>query len=135
MERACDAVARLFVQEAMKVPGVLRADRVKYLAQRDTVTDYVARRWLHMLPAELPAAVVVTLKPYWYWNNVSFATHGTPHDYDANVPIVFYGAGVKPGRYPQRALVVDMAPTLAEILHIAPLEKLDGHVLRAALRN
>lgn len=130
-----DAVARLFVQEAMKTPGVLRADRVKYLAQRDTVTDYVARRWLHMLPPDLPAAVVVTLKPYWYWNNVSFATHGTPHDYDANVPIVFYGAGVKPGRYPQRALVVDMAPTLAEILHIVPLEKLDGHVLRAALRN
>jgi hypothetical protein len=102
----------------MKVPGVLRADRVKYLAQRDTVTDYVARRWLHMLPPDLPAAVVVTLKPYWYWNNVSFATHGTPHDYDANVPIVFYGAGVK-----------------AEILHIVPLEKLDGRVLRAALKN
>jgi predicted AlkP superfamily pyrophosphatase or phosphodiesterase len=130
-----DAVARLFVQEATKVPGILRADRVKTLAQRDTVTDYVARRWLHMLPPDLPVAVVVTLKPYWYWNNVSFATHGTPHDYDANVPIIFYGAGVKPGRYTQRALVVDIAPTLAEILRINPLEKLDGHALRAVLRN
>jgi predicted AlkP superfamily pyrophosphatase or phosphodiesterase len=130
-----DAVARLFMQEAMKVPGVLRVDRVRDLAAKDTTTDYVARRWLHMLPPDLPAAVVVTLRPFWYWGNITYATHGTPHDYDAKVPIIFYGAGVKPGQYSQRALVVDIAPTLATILGVRPLEQLDGRVLRVALRN
>ena len=130
-----DAVVRLFTQEAMKVPGVLRVDRVKDLATKDTTTDYVARRWLHMLPPDLPAAAVVTLRPYWYWGNFAFATHGTPHDYDAKVPIIFYGAGVKPGQNSQKALVVDIAPTLASILGIRPMEQLDGHPLRAALRN
>jgi predicted AlkP superfamily pyrophosphatase or phosphodiesterase len=130
-----DAVVRLFIQEAMKVPGVLRVDRVKDLATKDTTTDYIARRWLHMLPPDLPAAAVVTLRPYWYPGNVQFAMHGTPHDYDAKVPVIFYGAGVKPGHYSQKALVVDIAPTLASILGIRPLEQLDGHPLRAALRN
>lgn len=129
-----DAVTRTFATEVMKVPGVLRVDRVATLATRDTTTDYVARRWLHQLPPDMRATAVVTLKPFWYWSTVNFATHGTPHDSDAKVPIVFYGAGIKPARNSRRALVVDIAPTLAQILGVRPLERLDGHVLREAIR-
>lgn len=130
-----DAVARIFATEVMKIPGVLRVDRVSTLSTKDTTTDYVARRWLHMLPPDLDVAAVVTLKPYWYWSTVNFATHGSPHDSDANVPIIFYGAGIKPGRNTRRALVVDIAPTLAEIIGVRPTEEhLDGHPLRDAIK-
>lgn len=129
-----DAVTRTFSTEVMKVPGVLRVDRVSSLATRDTTTDYVARRWLHQLPPESGATAVVTLKPYWYWSSVNFATHGSPHDSDANVPIIFYGAGIKAGRNTRRALVVDIAPTLASILNVRPMETLDGRVIREAIR-
>jgi arylsulfatase A-like enzyme len=117
-----------------KIRGVLRVDRVSTLATRDTNSDYVARRWLHQLPPDVPVTAVVTLRPYWYWQGVNFATHGSPHDSDANVPIVFYGAGIKPGRNTQRALVVDIAPTLAAILGVRPMERLDGRVIREALK-
>jgi predicted AlkP superfamily pyrophosphatase or phosphodiesterase len=130
-----EAVARLFATEVQKVPGVLRVDRVSTLATKDTTTDYIARRWLHTLPPDLPAAAVVTLRPYWHWRGVNFATHGSPHDSDAQVPIIFYGAGIKPGRNARRALVVDIAPTLASIVGVRPMEvHLDGHVLREAIR-
>jgi hypothetical protein len=130
-----DAVARTFATEVMKVPGVLRVDRVATLATKDTTTDYVARRWLHMLPPDLNAAAVVTLKPYWYWTGVNFATHGSPHDSDANVPIIFYGAGIKPGRNTKKANVVDIAPTLAEIIGVRPTEvRLDGRPLRDTIK-
>jgi hypothetical protein len=129
-----DAVTRMFAAEVQKVPGVLRVDRVATLATRDTTTDYVARRWLHLLPPEMNAAAVVTLRPYWYWSTVNFATHGSPHDSDAHVPIIFYGAGVKPGRTAKRVLVVDIAPTLAHIVGVRPMERLDGHILQAAVR-
>lgn len=128
-----DAVTRTFVTEAARVPGVMRVDRVRDLARRDTTTDYVARRWLHMLPPEWPAAAVVTLKPYWYWHGVTFPTHGSPHDADAGVPIIFYGNGIRPGRYDDRVLTVDIAPTLAAIARVRPMERLDGRVLRRAL--
>lgn len=130
-----DAVTRTFATEVMKVPGVLRVDRFATLAQKDTSSDHVARRWLHQIPPEEPAAAVVTLRPYWYWQGVNFATHGSPHDPDANVPIIFYGAGIKPGRNTRRALVVDIAPTLAAIIGVRPMERLDGHPLREAIRQ
>jgi predicted AlkP superfamily pyrophosphatase or phosphodiesterase len=129
-----EAVARTFATEVMKVRGVLRVDRVSALTTKDTTTDYVARRWLHQLPPEMGAAAVVTLRPFWYWQGVNFATHGSPHDSDAKVPIVFYGAGIKPGRNNRRALVVDIAPTLAAILGVRPMERLDGRVIREAIR-
>lgn len=131
-----DAVTRLFASEVMKVPGVLRVDRVSALATKDTTTDYVARRWIHMLPPDINAAAVVTLKPYWYCSCVSFATHGSPHDSDANVPIIFYGAGVKPGKNTKKALVVDIAPTLAEIIGVRPITdlRLDGKPLRDVIK-
>jgi predicted AlkP superfamily pyrophosphatase or phosphodiesterase len=129
-----DAVTRMFVAEVQKVPGVLRVDRVATLATKDTTRDYVARRWLHMLPPGMNAAAVVTLRPYWYWSTVNFATHGSPHDSDAHVPIIFYGAGVKPGRTAKRVLVVDIAPTLAHIVGVHPMERLDGHILQEAVK-
>ena len=65
---------------------------------------------------------------------MNFATHGSPHDSDAHVPIIFYGAGVKPGRTAKRVLVVDIAPTLAHIVGVHPMERLDGHILQEAVK-
>ena len=130
-----EAVTRTFAAEVMKVRGVLRVDRVSQLAEKDTSSDHVARRWLHQLPPDVQATAVVTLRPFWYWGGVNFATHGSPHDSDANVPIVFYGAGIRAGKNTRRALVVDIAPTLAAILGVRPMEPLDGQVIREAIRH
>jgi predicted AlkP superfamily pyrophosphatase or phosphodiesterase len=118
----------------LKVPGVARVDKISELAHRDTVDDRIARRWLHMFADDSKAALVVTLAPYNYWLSGPSAQHGSPNDSDARVPIIFYGSGVRPGRYDEFARVVDMAPTLAAIVRVTPLEKLDGHVLRNATR-
>ena len=129
-----DSVIAAFIAAERKVPGVLRADLVRDLARADTTTDAIARRWVHQFPPGLPIEVVVTLRPYNYWSPGGHATHGTPHDYDAHVPVLFYGRPFKPGKYDEFARVVDMAPTLATVLNTPPLEKLDGHVLRSSLR-
>ena len=119
----------------LKLPGVARVNRVPELQKRDTVRDRIGRRWLHMFANEDQAALLVTLSPYNYWVSSGYqAHHGSPNDPDARVPIMFYGAGVKPGRYSEFARVVDMAPTLAALVGVRPLERLDGHVLRNAIR-
>lgn len=128
-----DSVIRAFVDAIKKVPGVARVDRVRDLARADTTRDAIARRWLHSLPPGLPVEVVVTLKPYYYWGPGP-ATHGTPHDYDARVPVIFYGPPFKAGKLDELAGVVDMAPTLAAALNVSPTEALDGRVLKSAFR-
>jgi predicted AlkP superfamily pyrophosphatase or phosphodiesterase len=113
---------------------VLRADRFSDLARADTTRDYLARRWLHMFPDDMLPAAVITLKEGNIPNYPIPATHGSPHNYDAHVPIVFYGPPFKPGQYRTFARTVDMAPTLARILGITPAERLDGHPLMEAIR-
>lgn len=129
-----DSVARAFAGMVASIAGVARADLLSDLSARDTTKDIIARRWLHMFPPDLPVAVTVTLKPFWYRYAGLTATHGSPYDYDAHVPVIFYGPTVKPGRYSEYARVVDIGPTLAAIIGVRPLERLDGHVLRSAMR-
>ena len=130
-----DSLVDWFAAEARKVPGVWRADRMRDLARADTVHDDVARRWLHMFdPARTNVALVVTTHPWSVWSLGGIAMHGSPHDNDANVPVVFWGPPFKPGLFPDTVRVVDMAPTLAAALGVTPLEKLDGRVLTQAFR-
>jgi predicted AlkP superfamily pyrophosphatase or phosphodiesterase len=129
-----DSLVRALSADFLRVPGVARADRISALARADTANDGIGRRWLHMFSDESKAALVVTLAPYNYWLGSYQAQHGSPNDSDAHVPIIFYGNTIKPGRYPEFARVVDMAPTLAAIVHATPQEKLDGHILQNAIR-
>jgi hypothetical protein len=129
-----DSVIAVLATELARVQGIGRVDRPQDLARRDTTKDVVARRWLHMLPTDYPAELVLSLAPYAYYSNVEMATHGTPNDYDAHVPVIFYGPWFTTGKYAQRALVADMAPTLAAIAGVRPAEPLDGHARTEAIR-
>ncbi|MEO7272957.1 MAG: alkaline phosphatase family protein [Vicinamibacterales bacterium] len=62
----------------------------------------------------------------------SVTTHGTLYPYDQRVPVILFGAGVKPGRYPQAATPADLTPTLASVARIA-IAPTDGRVLSEAL--
>jgi len=130
-----DPVLARFADALRRQPGIARVDRVRDLARRDTVNDAVSRRWLHMLPPDQPVELVVTPVQGAYPAGASIAEHGTPYDNDAHVPVIFYGPGIRPGRYSERALVADAAPTLARILGVTPIERLDGRVLERALNG
>ncbi|HEU4454039.1 MAG TPA: alkaline phosphatase family protein [Longimicrobium sp.] len=127
-------LARLFADYARTVPGVLRVDLPADLPRADTMNDAVARRWLHMLPPDLPAFALVTLRPGNVWGRATYAQHGAPHDYDTRVPVIFYGPHFRPGKHGRFARVVDIAPTLAHVLRVQPTEPLDGRVLTEAIR-
>jgi len=61
-------------------------------------------------------------------------THGTLNAYDQRVPIIFFGAGIKPGPRPEAAMPADIAPTLAAIAGVT-LGPVDGKVLTPALKK
>lgn len=129
-----DSVLGVFAAGLRKVPGVARVDDPRAFARRDTTTDTYARRWLHMIPPDYDVPIVASLEPGAYWGAGTSATHGTPHDYDTHVPMIFYGPWFRPGRQGGRVSVVDMGPTLARVIGVTPTEPLDGRVLEQALR-
>ena len=130
-----DSLLRALARTLAALPGVLRVNRPSDLGMRDTTSDVFARRWLHTIPPDLPVELVVTLRPnsVW-WTTPRYAQHGTPHDYDAHVPVILYGPPFSAGRRTRYARVVDIAPTLAWATSTVPLETLDGRVLWDALR-
>ncbi|HXG71858.1 MAG TPA: alkaline phosphatase family protein [Gemmatimonadaceae bacterium] len=132
-DAAIDAALNAFAGEARRVPGVARVDRFRNLIGRDTLTDPVARRWAHQFPPASGVELAITLTPFSIFGSI-VATHGSPYDYDTNVPLIFYGPAFTPGRYSGFVRTVDLAPTLAQITGVVAGEKLDGVVLRQAIR-
>jgi predicted AlkP superfamily pyrophosphatase or phosphodiesterase len=131
---SADSAVSAFARMLRAIPGVQRVDLMRDLRARGDTADYVSRRWLHMIPPDAPIELVATLLPGHVWNHPKWAEHGSVHDQDAHVPLLFYGAGVRPGTYGGFVRVVDLAPTLARIVGVLPTEPLDGHVLNEAVR-
>jgi predicted AlkP superfamily pyrophosphatase or phosphodiesterase len=128
-----DSLLDAFARMVRRVPGVARVDRMSDIRKANLSSDAIARRWSHQIPDTSSIDLVMTLTRFSFWYPIA-ATHGSPYDQDAHVPIMFYGTGIKPGRYGTFVRTVDIAPTLAQVLGVQPLEPLDGVVLRQALR-
>jgi hypothetical protein len=123
-----------FATRARAMPGVARVDRFQDLLRGDTVNNAITRRWSHQFPATSNVELVITLTPFSLYSEGSVAGHGSPYDYDTHVPLIFTGPWFAPGRYAEFVRTVDLAPTLAQIAGVKPSEKLDGVVLRRALK-
>jgi len=128
-----DAVLAAFAREARQIPGVARVDRFRDLLDRDTLTDAIARRWSHQFPKTNDVELVITLTPFSIFGGGT-ATHGSAYDYDTHVPLIFYGLAFRAGRYPEFVRTVDLAPTLAKITGVTAGERLEGIVLKQAIR-
>ena len=126
-----DSIVSWFGAEARKVAGVRRVDRFRALLA-DSLHDPIARRWSHQLPANVQVELVVTLDSLSTWGG-NVASHGSSYPHDSHVPVIFYGMGIRPGRYGDFVRTVDIAPTLAAVAGVKPTERLDGVVLRDAL--
>ena len=98
-----------------RMPGVDRVLRGAGLERQRASTDPVVRAAaLSHVPGRSGQIVVV---PQRYFvigaATATGTTHGTQHPYDQQVPLIFFGAHVKPGRYQTPSTPADLAPTIA----------------------
>jgi predicted AlkP superfamily pyrophosphatase or phosphodiesterase len=84
--------------------------------------------------------LIIVPKAYWIWDYSApgkpgrggGTSHGTPYYYDQRVPVILMGAGIRHGKFYERATPADIAPTLATLCGIT-LATQDGRTLREAL--
>jgi hypothetical protein len=126
-------LARPAIDAVSKIDGVLRVMEARTLASKRTSPDVIERAAALSYHASESGDLVFAVKPHWITGDTSAASHGSPHAYDQQVPLVFMGARFKPGRYTSAATPADLAPTLASIIGIK-MSGIDGRVLTSALR-
>lgn len=130
-----DLLATTMAARLRALPGVARVDTRATLARGDTTRSDAVRRWRRVLAPGVPGEVFITLRPGYYMGNPLDAQHGQASDDDTHVALILAGPGVRAGVYrARRAAVVDLGPTLAALLGVAPIGRVDGRVLREALR-
>lgn len=61
------------------------------------------------------------------------ASHGSPYNDDTQVPLIFEGPGIVPGRYAGNVRLIDAAPTISYLLGIPAPGASEGRVLAEAL--
>ncbi len=75
-----------------------------------------------------------TFKSGYFDGGVKGTTHGLWNPYDAHIPCVFFGWGVKPGKTNRETYMTDIAPTLAALLHIQMPSGSVGKVITELIR-
>ena len=117
------------------LPGVMRvvtSDDVSTAAARaakDRVTRAIA---LSYFPGR-SGDMMVVVKENWLLSATG-TNHGTLHPYDQRVPVLLYGAGIRPGVRNDAATPADLAVTVASLVGVQ-LPNPDGRVLTSALKK
>lgn len=80
--------------------------------------------------------VVVVLRPNAIWSKPSSKQdeHQAPYPYDTHVPLILFGANIKPGVYLDPVKPIDIAPTLAYLLKTQFPSASEGKILKEAIR-
>ncbi len=101
------------------LPGVQQAFTADELRGRDARTskDRARRAAALSYHEERSGDIVIAPREFWLLSS-SATTHGTHYDYDQRVPLIFHGAGVRPGVRTSAATPADLAPTLAGLAGI-----------------
>lgn len=78
--------------------------------------------------------IQIVLKPGYIEGSTTGTTHGLWYPYDAHIPLVWYGWGIKKGRSGHEVYMTDIAPTLASLLHIQMPSGSVGKVIEEVIK-
>jgi hypothetical protein len=109
-------VCMAFLKQQEGVAYVVDMDKI----QESPVPEPIKSRIINGYNAERSGVVQVVLKPGWLSGSkiIKGSNHGVWNAYDAHIPLIFMGAGVKKGKSYSPVHITDIAPTLAFLLNI-----------------
>lgn len=127
-KRLAAPAVQAVVRDALLRIEYVEAAYTRDQLERGEVDNEPGRMMLRSFNRVRSGDVFYQTKPY-YFPRASGSTHGTPYNYDTHVPLLWYGAGVKPGVYTARVGVDDLAPTMARMLGLSAPPASAGAVL------
>jgi len=123
-----EEVEEVAARAVRELPHVYRVYTRSQLRTGSLLDDFVDRRVRAGFNARRGSDLFIVAEPYWLFEQAG-TSHGTPYNYDAHVPLIFMGPGIKPGHYDMKVAVNDGAPTLATMLEVETPSGAAGRVL------
>jgi len=112
------------------VPGIARCFTRTQIINGQMSDGPIARRVANGFNPQRSGDVWLITRPFTFLSEGGAATtHGSPYDYDTHVPVIFFGAGIRHGRFYSDCSPTDIAPSLAALLHVEPPPNVVGRVL------
>lgn len=117
--------------ELLKLPGVAAVFTREQLLGTDTATPFLDAMRKAYDPTR-SAQLQIVLTPGWIFSyRPGGSTHGSPHNADTHVPLLFWGPGfVGQGEVKARVDVADLAPTLAALTGLPAPAQAQGRDLK-----
>ncbi len=113
-----DDLREATIQYMQKVEGVAYVVETAKVSEA-TIPAVIKEKIVNGYNRDLCGEIQIILKPGWYSDSdLKGATHGTWNPYDAHIPLVFMGWGIKHGSSNTEVYMTDIAPTVAALLHI-----------------
>lgn len=123
-------VAETAAAAAREYPHVFRVYTYDQLQKGAVPGDPIDRRIINGFHHQRGADVTIIPDPYYLSEGkAGSSSHGAPFSYDTHVPVIFMGDWIKAGRYHQKVMPNDIAPTLATLLDVETPSGAVGKVL------
>ncbi len=83
---------------------------------------------------KLSGDIQVVYKPGYFFGGATGSTHGSMYAYDAHIPLLWMGCGIKQGNSHREIYMTDIAPTLAALLGIQQPSGSIGKVINEIIK-
>jgi len=126
-------VTQVLVDEIINYKGVNKVVTSQTL-QNTNFTDGILHNLQNGYNQKLSGDILIVPNPATISHSKVGSTHGSGFSYDTHVPIIFYGKGIKKGTSKKYTPIINIAPTLANLLQIEFPNGNSGKVLEEVLR-
>lgn len=128
------AIKQVIMDSLLRVPAV---SQVVDLAALQTANIPHQLRWTltNGFNQKLSGDVQFILKPNWFDGGARGTTHGSWNPYDAHIPMLWFGWGIRVGRSNREVYMTDIAPTIAALLRIQMPNATTGKVMEEVMKK
>jgi len=111
-------IKKVIINQLSVLPGIARVFDLENIMQVP-LNSLVREMLVNGYYPNRCGDIQIIFQPQWIEGySRSGTTHGLWNPYDAHIPLLWYGWGIKPGSSSREVSIVDIAPTLAALLKI-----------------
>lgn len=125
-------VAQKLTDEVINFDGIYKAVTARTL-QTTNFTDGILNSLQNGYNQKFSGDVLMVPYPATLIYSKKGTSHGSGYSYDTHVPVIFYGNGIKKGSSSKKYNIIDIAPTISNLLKIEAPNGTSGKVIEEVL--